>query len=110
MIKPISPEEQARRMAHIKQWEASGQSQTAYCQLHRINRSSFCEWLKRMRPSSTTLPSSSIKPIPVIKASSLTPNTIHWAGMRLAHSSGWQLMLPETFSVHDLGTLLRQLT
>lgn len=32
---------------HVKQWEGSGMSQSAYCRRESISLTSFCNWKKR---------------------------------------------------------------
>jgi len=37
--------------AHVKDWNQSGLTQTEYCRKHRLERSSFNNWKRRLNPS-----------------------------------------------------------
>jgi transposase-like protein len=33
------------RMAHVQQWQRSGQSRTVYCKLHHLSRNTLRDWI-----------------------------------------------------------------
>lgn len=45
--------------AHIKAWQGTGASQSAYCQQHQLRRNQFTYWKLKLLGSSSKVPSSS---------------------------------------------------
>jgi len=97
---------------HIQNWQKSGLTQSAYCQIHKINRSTFSGHLSRQQKLAVHPKSAAV--VPVIIERALNKHT-HIStpqknsDIHLQHPSGWHINLPHTISVDWLSQLLRTL-
>jgi hypothetical protein len=85
---------------HIRAWQASGQTQAAYCHAHHLSLASFGYWRKRCAavPDSVSLPAV----IPVVRENAVS-------GVQLRSPGGWQILLPAGLDTTALGQLLSSL-
>lgn len=93
---------QSRRVfwaKHVEQWQASGLTQVAYCQLHDLKPKAF-----GYRVRSGERPSDALTLIP-IKIS----KPIGAPEVLLRHANGWQLVLSPSVEPAWLARLLREM-
>ena len=89
--------------AHIRAWQQSGTTQTAYCTTHGLHIKSFARRLYQARDSAEP----SKLPLTLVPTSIAQPVPIHTI-IQLHSPSGWRIDLPST-SITGLVELLRQL-
>lgn len=95
----------------LKDWEASGVTQRAYCEREGLKYGTFDYWRRQIRSTGTTVKPKT-KPV---SAKLLTLVPVHLSGKSLSesivlrNSAGWQLELPGTVDTAWLAGLLRQL-
>lgn len=98
---------------HIQNWQKSGLTQRAYCQQHKINRSTFAGHLSRQQKLEADRQSAAIVPViiePALNKHSRTPTLQKNSDIQIQHSSGWQLSVPHSIDINWLSQLLRALT
>lgn len=85
---------------HIRAWQRSGLSQTAYCQDQQLSLASFGYWRKRC----SVIPAAALLPavIPVLRE---TPAS----SAQLRSPGGWQILLPAELDASVLCKLLARL-
>jgi hypothetical protein len=95
----------------IKNWEASGITQRAYCERERLKYDTFNYWRRQIRSTRGVANSRSTASV----TNRLTLLPVHLSGqkssesMRLHSPSGWQLELPGAVDTAWLATLLHAL-
>lgn len=89
------------QITHIKNWQASGLTQAAYCQKHNLKPKTFSRWFR-----SDQISKSSEKPtlIPVVIQPTPTPSV---ELLRLHLANGQLLEIPSTVSPHWLADFLQ---
>ena len=94
---------QKRQIEHIKIWQASGLTQSVYCQQQGLNAKTFSRWFKTYQLSNQpTRPL--LIPVEIKPAADILPATeLIW--LRLA--KGYSLELPSNISPHWLAELLQ---
>ena len=96
-----------RQSKHIKSWQASGVSQTVYCQNNGLNKKTFSRWFCNYQAlSQATIPS--LIAIDVIPSITLPLETSEDLRLRLVN--GLLLELPSTTSPRWLAELLQCLS
>jgi hypothetical protein len=93
---------QSRRVfwaKHIEQWQVSGLTQVAYCQLHSLKTKAFGYRVRIHERASDTL---TLVPIKVSKPIGTTE-------VLLRHANGWQLVLSPSVEPAWLARLLREM-
>ena len=115
--------EQEKKAQHtqrqVKDWQASGLTQTEYCQRHKINPSTFRGWIACAREAGapTKIPNKpkhlamTIVPVSVQEIPAKEADTAHLSNpteiLTLQHPSGWQLILPVTTAVTWISDLIK---
>jgi hypothetical protein len=93
-----------QQLNHIKAWQASGSTQTAYCQKHGLNKKTFSGWFAyhtaMPKPTEPALMAIEIKPAAALQPAAAEP-------LRLRLPNGQSLELPCTTSPRWLAELLR---
>ena len=96
-----------RQLKHIKTWQASGFSQTDYCQKNGLNNKTFSRWLCNYQElSQATMPSLIAIDVTPPVTLPLKPNE----DLRLRLVNGLLLELPSTTSPRWLAELLKCLS
>jgi hypothetical protein len=90
-----------QQQKHVETWQASGLSQAAYCREHKLNAKTFSNWLRIYRIEQTGTKVSTIIPVTIKSAASLTER------LHLCTASGHLLQLPANVSPQWLGELLK---
>jgi hypothetical protein len=109
----MQQETNADWVKHIQNWRRSGLSQSAYCQAHKINRSTFAGHLSRQQKLEFDRPSAAVVPViiePALNKHTRTPTPQKNSDIQIQHSSGWQLSVPHSIDINWLSQLLRALT
>lgn len=83
---------------HIRAWQNSGVTQTAYCRTHGLSLANFGYWRKRFADAPHPIPAM----IPVIRESLA-------AGIHLRSPGGWVMTVPTALNAESLRTLLAAL-
>lgn len=96
---------QDHHLTHLKAWQASGLTQTAYCQKQGLNVKTFSRWLKASQLLSES-PEHSLIPIEIKAATPVEATT----PLRLMLSKGQALELPANTSPPWLAELLQCLS
>lgn len=81
---------------HIEQWQASGLTQVAYCQLHSLKTKAFGYRVRIHERASDTL---TLVPVKVMGTTEVL----------LRHANGWQLVLSPSVEPTWLAQLLREM-
>ena len=93
-----------QQLKHIKAWQASGSTQTAYCQKHGLNKKTFSGWFANYavlpKPTEPALLAIEVKPAVTLPPAATEP-------LRLRLSGGAHLELPSTISQRWLAELLQ---
>jgi len=93
-----------QQLKHIKAWQASGSTQTAYCQKHGLNKKTFSGWFAHhaalSKPTEPALMAIEVKPAVTLQPAAAEP-------LRLRLSGGQSLELPSSISPCWLAELLR---
>lgn len=84
---------------HVRQWQDSGLTQSAYAARYQIDRAGLCRWQQRLADSPTL-----DAPITLVPASRLTDT-----GPMVLRNGPWQLELPAGTSAEWLADLLERL-
>ena len=93
-----------RQLKHIKSWQASGVSQTIYCQKNGLNKKTFSGWFSNYQAlSKSTIPS--LIAIDVTPSITIPLKTSEPLRLRLVN--GLLLELPSTSSPRWLAELLQ---
>ena len=90
---------QSRRVfwaKHIEQWQVSGLTQVAYCQLHSLKTKAFGYRVRIHERASDTL---TLVPVKVMGTTEVL----------LRHANGWQLVLSPSVEPTWLAQLLREM-
>ncbi len=82
---------------HIRAWQSSQLSQTAYCRTHALSLANFGYWRKRF-----TVTHRVPAIIPVVRESLAV-------GVQLRSPSGWVITLPTSIRVDALGAIMAAL-
>jgi hypothetical protein len=80
---------------HIRAWQSSHVSQSAYCRTHQLSRANFAYWRKRLAPVTRSVPAM----IPVMRESLAT-------GIQLRSPGGWVITVPSSASMESLRTVV----
>jgi hypothetical protein len=83
---------------HIRAWQSSHVSQSAYCRTHQLSLANFAYWRKRFLSVAHRTPAI----IPVVRESLAT-------GILLRSPGGWVMTLPTSLSAESLRTLMAAL-
>jgi hypothetical protein len=86
---------------HVRQWQASGLSQRAYCRQHDLIPRKLTYWVSRSRQQAVV--SGGIVPARIADPA-VTGDLV------LRHTDGWQLVLPADIGSAWVSNLLRELT
>lgn len=93
-----------QQLKHIKAWQASGSTQTAYCQKHGLNKKTFSGWFANYavlpKPTEPALLAIEVKPADTLQPAASEP-------LRLRLPNGQLLELPCTTSPRWLAELLQ---
>lgn len=93
-----------QQLKHIKAWQASGLTQTSYCQKHGLNKKTFSGWFANYtalpKPTEPKLLAIEVKPGVTLPPAAAEP-------LRLRLSNGHSLELPSSISPRWLADLLQ---